>query len=201
MRAGTNPFVHGSVMFRRTAYTSLRDGYRINANAEDFDLWLRLASQGNLGIIEEQLYAYYFTSTGLTFSKFDLLPRLKALLLRLDAERLVGDEISDWRAEIDELKSSYETASLGNELREANAEYARALRALRGRRYGEYFQALRKASNGVCPRAKKARILLAARPVTPLLRRILLWRLAKNGDRFARPLPAQSPMPSWIVSE
>ncbi|HET7435647.1 MAG TPA: glycosyltransferase [Thermoanaerobaculia bacterium] len=53
-----NPFVHGSVMFRRDAVLAA-GGYRRQFRfAQDFDLWLRLKDRGRIGNLREPLYRW-----------------------------------------------------------------------------------------------------------------------------------------------
>lgn len=51
-----NPFTHGEVMVRRSAYEAA-GGYRpVFVNAQDKDLWLRLADHHRLGVLDDWLY-------------------------------------------------------------------------------------------------------------------------------------------------
>jgi glycosyltransferase involved in cell wall biosynthesis len=53
-----SPFAHGSVMFQRTAFERA-GGYQAEEwPAEDYGLWLRLATQGDFANLDEPLYAY-----------------------------------------------------------------------------------------------------------------------------------------------
>lgn len=51
------PFPHTSVMFRREAFESI-GGYRALSYCEDQDLYLRLASNGELAVIEDSLVSH-----------------------------------------------------------------------------------------------------------------------------------------------
>jgi glycosyltransferase involved in cell wall biosynthesis len=53
---GENPFVHGSIVMRRAAFDKLHDGYRFTY-CQDYDLYLRMSSLGEMHIIPEVLYA------------------------------------------------------------------------------------------------------------------------------------------------
>lgn len=56
------PFAHGSVMFRRSAFEA-SGGYRSEDEpAEDYALWVRMASLGELGNIPERLYTLRISS-------------------------------------------------------------------------------------------------------------------------------------------
>lgn len=53
-----NPFVHPSVMFKRETFADVR-GYRtVAADAEDYDLWLRIAEHTQLANLESEHLAY-----------------------------------------------------------------------------------------------------------------------------------------------
>jgi glycosyltransferase involved in cell wall biosynthesis len=53
--SGRNPIAHGSVMFRRAVLSTIPGPYRFRY-AQDFDLWLRLIREGEIGIVQEPLY-------------------------------------------------------------------------------------------------------------------------------------------------
>jgi len=56
--ADRNPFVHSSVMMRRTAVLAVGSYRAAFQGAEDYDLWLRLAEAGAIDILHEELVAY-----------------------------------------------------------------------------------------------------------------------------------------------
>lgn len=200
LERGGNPIVHGSVMFRRDAYLGLGEGYRFWQYDEDFDLWLRLAERGRLGMVTEPLYLYFLTSSGMTFGALAIEPQIKRLCLKLHAERMSGGETTDWRKELEEILVAV-PAVADPAARATEASYARALRALRGRRWGEYRAALADAADGSGPRyASRARLLKRLMWAAPLVRSLLLWRLARAGDVYSRPLPAGTPMPDWAAA-
>lgn len=59
-----NPFAHGSVMVRRSAYDAV-GGYRADRPAaEDYDLWCRLATVGPLAALPAVLYDWQRSATG-----------------------------------------------------------------------------------------------------------------------------------------
>ncbi len=66
--AVTNPFVHGSVVFRKEAAV-LAGGYREAAYlTEDYDLWSRLTQQGEVNNYSEYLYYWRVNPTGMSFT-------------------------------------------------------------------------------------------------------------------------------------
>jgi glycosyltransferase involved in cell wall biosynthesis len=82
------PFGHGTVMFRRNAYDRA-GGYRSACDYwEDFDLYVRMARQGRLLVIEEPLYRYRYSRTSgrLTAPRIEL---EHAIDLMLRCRRLV----------------------------------------------------------------------------------------------------------------
>ena len=196
LERGGNPLVHGSVMFRRSAYNALGEGYRMTQYCEDFDLWLRLAERGRLGMITEPMYVYFLLLSGMTFGSLTVEPQIKRLCLRLHAERLAGEERSDWRAELANIITLAPALS-DPTARATEASYARALRALWGRRWREYDIALSAAAAGVGPRKARARLLQRLRWASPLVRLALRHRLARAGQLYSRPLPPGTPMPAW----
>jgi glycosyltransferase involved in cell wall biosynthesis len=66
-----NPFTHGSVVVRAQAVARV-GGYRAEYGAnEDYDLWRRLARDGELGAIPEILYHYREHAGAVTRSRVD----------------------------------------------------------------------------------------------------------------------------------
>ena len=193
---GGNPIVHGSVMFRRTAYIALGEGYRMPKYCEDFDLWLRLASIGRLGMVAEPMYVHFLTTSGMTFGASDIEPQVRRLCLRLHAERNQGSESTNWRADLTRILSSA-PAEIDPADRATEASYARAVRALRGRRWSEYKTALEETARGSGRRARRARLLKLAGWAAPLVRLILMWRFIRAGELYSRPLPIGTRMPDW----
>lgn len=66
-----NPLVHGSVMMRRRAVLEV-GGYRADVGpVEDYDLWCRLSTMGELDSVPEELYEYRVSHDGVTRSAPD----------------------------------------------------------------------------------------------------------------------------------
>jgi glycosyltransferase involved in cell wall biosynthesis len=59
-----NNVVHGAAVFRRTAYEAV-GGYR-TVPAEDYDLWMRIASSWDVRIVPERLYRYRVSMNSMT---------------------------------------------------------------------------------------------------------------------------------------
>jgi Glycosyl transferase family 2 len=71
--AYTTPFVHSSVMFRRSAFDRV-GGYRTCfAEAEDHDLWLRLAEQHQVANLPRPVVEYRIHPDQATAEKFELM--------------------------------------------------------------------------------------------------------------------------------
>ena len=58
-RSRLAPFAHGSIMFRRASFESI-GGYRDVADAEDYDLYQRMATTGPLITLPDLLYHYRY---------------------------------------------------------------------------------------------------------------------------------------------
>lgn len=107
LRSGQNPFVHGTVMFRHAAYAQ-GSGYRFPDYCEEFDVWLQLAEQGAIGMVERFEYLYRENIFGMSYSNFFRQPELSRLALRLAQERQeAGRELTDWSAECERVRHSY----------------------------------------------------------------------------------------------
>jgi glycosyltransferase involved in cell wall biosynthesis len=55
LRKEGNPLIHGSIMFPKSAFDKLSEGYRFQYS-QDYDLYLRLSSLGNLRVVPNVLY-------------------------------------------------------------------------------------------------------------------------------------------------
>lgn len=64
----TNPFVHSSVMVRRSALQKAGAYRAAFGGAEDYDLWLRLSEIAGIAILPERLLAYRVHSDSVTAS-------------------------------------------------------------------------------------------------------------------------------------
>jgi glycosyltransferase involved in cell wall biosynthesis len=71
LRTGANPFVHGSVLFRRDVAADAglyRPAFR---QAQDRDLWLRIAERGKLANLPDALYCWRLRRGGVGSSKYE----------------------------------------------------------------------------------------------------------------------------------
>lgn len=89
-----NPFVHSSVMFRRSAFDTA-GGYRLDPREhypEDYDLWSRLAKLGDVENLAEVLLTYRTTPQGMSRTGIDHL-RIGVIHIakRIMAEAASGD--------------------------------------------------------------------------------------------------------------
>lgn len=62
----SNPFAHGSVMFRKTAWSQAGGYKNTYGPTEDFELWRRIASKWELVQIPEVLYKYRINPLGIS---------------------------------------------------------------------------------------------------------------------------------------
>jgi tetratricopeptide (TPR) repeat protein len=82
-----NPFVHGSVMFPRTAAVSA-GGYReVFRCSQDYDFLWRLAEQGNAANLAEPLYHYRYSSGSVSAGRAVEQARARRAIQRLAAAR------------------------------------------------------------------------------------------------------------------
>jgi len=92
-----SPFVHSSVFFRREAV--LRAGnYRTSATAllaEDYDLWSRMTSLGDLHNIQEPLVSYRKNPKGITGTQGRAVSRSGCKIAILTTEATLGERLSD----------------------------------------------------------------------------------------------------------
>lgn len=86
-----NPFVHGSVMFRRDAALET-GGYReIFRCSQDYDFFWRLAERHGAANLEEPLYHYRYTSGSISASKAAEQLRSHEAIRALAAARALGE--------------------------------------------------------------------------------------------------------------
>ena len=64
-----NWFGHGSVMMRKTAFTDVAGYDESFELSQDYDLWIRMATKYKVGNIEEPLYMWRSTNTGISSVK------------------------------------------------------------------------------------------------------------------------------------
>jgi glycosyltransferase involved in cell wall biosynthesis len=92
-----NPYIHGSVMFRKGAYDKT-SGYRIPEFSEEFDLWLQLSEHGKIGMVESCEYLLRQSPDGMSYTNFYRQTALQRLVIKLALERRKdGCERSDWK--------------------------------------------------------------------------------------------------------
>jgi Glycosyl transferase family 2 len=88
--AYTTPFVHSTVMFRRSAFDEV-GGYRTCfAEAEDHDLWLRLAEHNEVANLPQPVFDYRIHPDQATARKFELMA-VGRLAARLSARARAED--------------------------------------------------------------------------------------------------------------
>ena len=92
-----NPFVHSSVMFRRTAYDAA-GGYTQGAN-EDYRLWIRMARGWKLAVLPEVLVTHRIRTTSVSHG----MRRSESLQARLAAQWEAAHTLGPWRHAIPAL--------------------------------------------------------------------------------------------------
>lgn len=104
-----NPFVHSSVMFRRSAFDTA-GGYRLDPQdhyPEDYDLWSRLAKLGDVENLAEVLLTYRTTPQGMSRTGID---RLRMGVIRI-AKRNMAEAAS---RDVDDAGVEGAVSSLNN---------------------------------------------------------------------------------------
>jgi len=87
LRERGNPFVHGSVMFRRECIGKV-GGYRVEMDrAEDYDLWLRISEYYEIAKLKEPLYLWRWSQSGISLTKMEYLEKKAELARKLSEER------------------------------------------------------------------------------------------------------------------
>jgi len=105
-----NPFVHSTVMFRRTAFQDA-GGYPIGAN-EDYRLWIRIAQRWKLAVLPEVLVTHRVRSESLSRA----MHRPEALRARLHAQQEAARALGPWHLALPALATTagaYLLAHLG----------------------------------------------------------------------------------------
>jgi glycosyltransferase involved in cell wall biosynthesis len=199
LERGSNPLVHGSVMFRRSAYLREGQGYRFRRDCEDYDLWLRLSAFGEVGCLPSVEYLYTVNPDGVSFGYTESRALVSELCLRLHRERRrMGREISDHKAEIQRIYARHEPG-VGEEHRRTAAVYARGIDALRAGRWAAFTEHMLEAREGGGPFAMKARVRLALAWAGPLLRILYAVRTRGSAERYFRYLAENTPLPSYAA--
>jgi glycosyltransferase involved in cell wall biosynthesis len=149
-----SPLVHGSIMFRKSAFDKLSDGYRFQYS-QDYDLYLRLSTLGNLGVVPYVLYGLRNNSSRISMKVRVLRPRIRRLIMQInglipwDSEseaiiRNYGGAEPDWRvlqeliiesipvAKEDKIKAQYLMSMVGDNLEknERTASLVCAIKAI-----------------------------------------------------------------------
>jgi glycosyltransferase involved in cell wall biosynthesis len=94
---------HGSVMMRTDCYRRA-GGYRSAFRyAQDWDLWLRLAEQGQLSYVPRTLYAYRVDEASISARRRSQQLRLMRLALECRAARVGGRPEEPWLSKAEEV--------------------------------------------------------------------------------------------------
>jgi glycosyltransferase involved in cell wall biosynthesis len=193
---GFNPFVHGSVMLRANLFKEL-GGYR-GSYAEDFDLWIRLSEITRLGMCTDLGYYFWRSMGGISAGAHLRQQALIKLVHKLQAERAqYGREITEWDSEYQKIMDA-PTAESSLEERNTFMHYARGLQLLRRKRLDAARTELRNAAAGQGIYAQKAKRNLSFFWLAPVLTMIYQLRERQEPFHFARRLPENTQLPSFI---
>lgn len=75
-----SPFAHGSVVFRKAAFDKAGGYKQDDWPAEDYGLWLRMASEGLFANIDEPLYVYRETADSISSKNLELQEQKKHII-------------------------------------------------------------------------------------------------------------------------
>lgn len=185
--SGSNPISHGSVMFKRATFESCPGGYRFRTG-QDYDLWLRMSSLGDLGIVESIQYFYWMSSSSISSLKFDS----RAMKSRAMLELNKGD-LASTPSEIDRIETKGTKQVVPGEL----GLYQRGIfRLLNGDRTGYYSSMMQVAAmNGILKH--KAELHLRFRFAFAALRFWYIVKLRNTQMRYLKPFDRSCQMPEW----
>lgn len=86
------PPAHGSVLFRHDTYDAV-GGYRPQFYyAQDADLWLRMATRGMVGYVQNVLYDFLVSPDSISSAQRDFQSRLGALVQKCHVARLANED-------------------------------------------------------------------------------------------------------------
>jgi glycosyltransferase involved in cell wall biosynthesis len=84
---GVNPFIHGSIMMRKSI-VDMVNGYRSEFRyAQDYDLWLRISEIASVGNLSERLYRLRIHQAGISKMKLHVQIQYAALACYFGGER------------------------------------------------------------------------------------------------------------------
>lgn len=86
--ANNNIFIHGSVMMRKSCLAKAGFYREFFRYSQDYDLWLRLSEQFDLGILPEHLYRRSMTAAAVSASQHLTQKQYADIARKLHAERL-----------------------------------------------------------------------------------------------------------------
>lgn len=197
LEAGDNPFVHGSVMMRGSRYREEGVGYRLRRYCEEYDLWLRLASHGRLGMVETPEYLYRLSPGGMSFGNMQSRIALRDLCLKLHAERKThGREVTDWRSA--EMRLLAVPSNHGASVpREAAAAYADGLQRLDAGDWRGYIESMRAARKGKGRLGNFAFVHVYLGMAWPATRWLYRRRVGGTSRRYLRPLRPETSLPDY----
>jgi hypothetical protein len=177
-------------------------GYRVfNQLLEDYDLWLRLLSVGEPGLVTSVEYLYQISPGGIVYGAQAHSRLMMALVRQLHQERRNGgQEVTDWQATVEKLMPAEGTARASPAERQTAVIYDHGLYCLLVRDWAGYQEAILQAAQGHGAAAERARRQVRwLAKVPPLARWTYLFNVRNTVRRYWRPLPPGTPLPRFAV--
>jgi len=82
-----NPFIHGSVMFRRNCIERCGFYREYLQNSQDYDLWLRISEHYKIANLPEPLYKWRWSREGISFGQTEIQEKTRKIIRILAKER------------------------------------------------------------------------------------------------------------------
>jgi glycosyltransferase involved in cell wall biosynthesis len=194
---GSNPFCHGTAIFRTDIYRAV-SGYRLRKYCEELDLWLQISERSVLGMLESTQYLYRKSVNGMSYLEVQRNESLKLGVVRLAEERrLHGHELTDFKAWEEGVLARKAVATDAD--RFSTDLYDRGLLSLRRGDYGGFSAIMRQIAFVPGRMQHKALRLYRLRKFSSLLRYLLWLRQSRPGSVRRIALPAGSPYPDWAI--
>lgn len=139
----SSTFVHSSIVFRKEAYFKTT-GYRFPC-AQDYDLWLQLSEQGELGVVPIFGLLYHTHLGSITANRRSLGSEVKKLALKLRHERkIIGKENTDATSAFCLIQSEIPLIDEREKIR-----FHKYVLALRIAQYGQKLMALKNLASAL----------------------------------------------------
>jgi len=201
LHKGENPLVHGSIMFRKSAFKKLSEGYRFRYS-QDYDLYLRFLSLGELRIYPEILYALRNHSSRIGTKVRMLRGPIRKLIMQInglvpwdsDSESIIANYQEDkplWQVLEEHIIQSVSVPSK-NKMKAQHFMSMIGDNLERNKKITAIASALK--SIGVCPTWWKTWLSLPYAFIGVLLPRSIIcqWRSRNTLGSYRKPCPVDS---------